>query len=113
MYTDDEYFFYYNNLQYQKSNMLNKRLFELYPKIFIINVNDIFTHTIKTKYLLLTNTFVKNNPKKNYMIGRYTQYIIYNLSIKTSPFYRNIKFESVKLMTPAELNVNNLKISSF
>jgi hypothetical protein len=113
MYTDDEYFFYYNNLQYQKSNMLNKRLFELYPKIFIINVNDIFTHTIKTKYLLLTNTFVKNNPKKNYMIGRYTQYIIYNLSIKTSPFYRNVNFESVKLMTPAELNVNNLKISSF
>jgi|688.fasta_scaffold89253_3 hypothetical protein len=113
MYTDDEYFFYHNNLQYQKSNMLNKRLFELYPKIFISNVNDIFLHTISTKYILITNNAVKNNPNKNFMVNRYLQFIIYNLKIKTSPFYKNIAFESLKYSTPAELNINDLKLQLY
>ena len=113
MYTDDEYFFYYNNLQYQKNNMFNQRLFELYPKIFLEDINDIYTHTLKTKYIILTNTQLKNNPKKNYMINRYLQFIIYNLKIKQSPFYTNVMFESLKFMTPPELNINNMKLKLY
>ena len=105
-YTSTEQHFYKTNPNFEKALLYNKDLFDVYPRITIPNENDIFVKTIQTHYIFLTN--ISNNVHKlnNIMISDKIKKMLKN---KSSIFYTNPAYVSMREVTPESLNKNNLK----